>query len=120
MLHEVPSFNTADYLVFTASLVISLGIGEGRVAFEIDRWLCVRVKILPQGRCLRPVLQEDIDSSGSCSFYHWYRSRGRDTKDFLMGGGHMSPIPVSFSFAAGVISAVSILGKEHSHARDYT
>lgn len=70
MSHEAPSFTTADYLVFTASLLISLGIG----------------------------------------FYHWYRSRGRDTKDFLMGGGHMSPIPVSFSFAAGVISAVSILG----------
>ncbi|KAG0713875.1 Sodium-dependent multivitamin transporter [Chionoecetes opilio] len=70
MAHVAPSFTTADYLVFTASLVISLGIG----------------------------------------FYHWFRSRGRGTKDFLMGGGHMSPIPVSLSFAAGVISAVSILG----------
>lgn len=70
MSYASPSFSLADYLVFTGSLVISLGIGV----------------------------------------YHWYRSRGRDTKDFLMGGGNMSPFPVSLSFAAGVISAVSILG----------
>ncbi|KAG0727796.1 Sodium-dependent multivitamin transporter [Chionoecetes opilio] len=64
------TFTIADYLVFTGSLGISLGIG----------------------------------------FYHWFRSKGLGTKDFLMGGGHMSPIPVSLSFAAGIISAVSILG----------
>lgn len=70
MSHEAPSFTTADYLVFMASLSISLGIG----------------------------------------FYHWFRSRGKGTEDFLMGGGHMSPIPVSLSFMAGSISAISILG----------
>lgn len=43
--------------------------------------------------------------------YQWWRSRGRDTKDFLMGGGKMAPFPVALSLLAGVVSAISILGK---------
>lgn len=64
------SFSAADYVVFIASLVISLGIG----------------------------------------IYHWWKSRGMDNKDFLLGNRTMSPIPVAISLFAGVVSAVSILG----------
>ncbi|KAG7173741.1 Sodium-coupled monocarboxylate transporter 1-like 6 [Homarus americanus] len=64
------SFSVSDYLVFTASLAISFGIGV----------------------------------------YQWWRSRGRGTDDFLMGGGKMSPFPVALSLLAGIVSAISILG----------
>ncbi|XP_064093412.1 sodium-coupled monocarboxylate transporter 2-like [Macrobrachium nipponense] len=46
----------------------------------------------------------------SIGLYHWWKSRGLDNADFLMGGGKMSPIPVAISLFAGLVSAVSILG----------
>ncbi|XP_068212878.1 sodium-coupled monocarboxylate transporter 1-like isoform X2 [Palaemon carinicauda] len=46
----------------------------------------------------------------SIGLYQWWKSRGLDSKDFLMGGGKMSPIPVAISLFAGMVSAVSILG----------
>ncbi|XP_068212874.1 sodium-coupled monocarboxylate transporter 1-like [Palaemon carinicauda] len=64
------SFSAADYVVFIASLLISLGIG----------------------------------------IYHWWKSRGLDNKDFLLGNRKMSPLPVAISLFAGIVSAVSILG----------
>ncbi|XP_068212876.1 sodium-coupled monocarboxylate transporter 1-like isoform X2 [Palaemon carinicauda] len=67
---EKANFAAVDYVVFCASLILSLSIG----------------------------------------LYQWWKSRGLDSKDFLMGGGKMSPIPVAISLFAGMVSAVSILG----------
>lgn len=70
MSSEKATFTAIDYVVFCASLILSLCVG----------------------------------------LYHWWKSRGLDSADFLMGGGKMSPIPVAISLVAGLVSAVSILG----------
>ncbi|CAL4068790.1 unnamed protein product [Meganyctiphanes norvegica] len=42
--------------------------------------------------------------------YFWWKQRGKDNSEFLMGGGKMSPIPSAISMLAGTISAISLLG----------
>ena len=42
--------------------------------------------------------------------FFWYKNRGKDTEEFLMGGRSMGTLPMTLSLVASFMSAITLLG----------
>ena len=98
----------ADYLVFAASLVISLAIG---LYYSLN---ASRRREGNEGKEEEERIEDEATENGNeekpVSTVLKKKMRPETTEDYLLGGRSMGVLPVAFSLMASFLSAITLIG----------